>query len=485
MRASSPRRCWCLLAAVLILRPGTLPAEDWKPVAVDDKGKGNYVDRDRVFHIASFVTLFMRETVLPEDLAGRGALQRDIALRIDCNRPEALVPYGDVMFKDGSKLRFFGESQLNKYAKPAKLPFIETSLIASLQRDLCASPRETLVELARDGGDVRTQLNTSSMVRNGDEVRAWLRYDYPVIARDKPYGNPYGSKRELMSFHCSKGEYAMLAGFDFDEDEVVSDGTVFAEARYEKVDDAASTELLRLLCEGADKLQRLPAAQTVRAKAKAWEMPLDPVPAEAPAPLKEALVRAAGGAMALPLGIRKATIETVSAAPSGKTVTSTEERTFQGRGGGLVLTSAKAPEYAFEDLSLYGLITVGSRSSYPRGGGASRKLEQFGFSGTLVPAKAGDGFSYELGYATTDSVDGRSQSRSRTDCKLGAAQPAARLNAKLTGDAVPVECETAMEGRPSSRMRGWLLLDAGWYFQEVFETGYYRGQSRLVEVEAN
>jgi hypothetical protein len=102
-----------------------------------------------------------------------------------------------------------------------------------------------------------------------------------------------------------------------------------------------------------------------------------------------------------------------------------------------------------------------------------------------VPAKAGDGFSYELGYATTDSVDGRSQSHSRTDCKLGLAQPAARLNTKLTGDAIPVECETVTEGRPSSRMRGWLLLDAGWYFQEVFETGYYRGQSKLVDVEAN
>ena len=474
----------CLLAAALILLAGSLRAEDWKPVSVDDKGKGVYVDRDRIFRVGSFVTLFMRETMLPEDVADKGALRRDIALRIDCGKPEALVAYGDVAFKDGSKLRFFGESQLNKYAKPARLPFIATSLIASLQRDLCAAPRETLVELARDAEDTRTQLNIASVSRSGDEVRAWLRYDFPVIALDMPYRNPYGSKRKLMSFRCTKGEYAVLGSFDFDEDEVISDGTVVPQPRYEKVDDAASAELLRLLCESPDKLQRLPAAQTVRAKPKASELPLDPVPAEVPAALKEALDRASGGAKALPLGIRRAMIETVSAAPNGKNQTSTEERTFQGRGGGLVLTSAKAPEYAFEDLSLYGLITVGSRSNFARGG-ASRKLERLEFSGTLVPAKAGEGFSYELGYSTTDSVDGRSQSRSRTECKLGLAQPAARVNAKLTGDAIPVECETAMEGRPSSRMRGWLLLDAGWYFQEVFETGYYRGQSKLVDVEAN
>ncbi len=308
----------CLLAAALILLAGSLQAEDWKPVSVDDKGKGVYVDRDRIFRVGSFVTLFMRETVLPEDVADKGALRRDIALRIDCGKPEALVAYGDVVFKDGSKLRFFGESQLNKYAKPARLPFIATSLIASLQRDLCAAPRETLVELARDAEDTRTQLNIASMSRSGDEVRAWLRYDYPVIALDMPYRNPYGSKRKLMSFRCTKGEYAVLGSFDFDEDEVISDGTVVPQPVYEKVDDAASAELLRLLCESPDKLQRLPAAQTVRAKPKASELPLDPVPAEVPAALKEALDRAAGGAKALPLGIRRATIETVSAAPSGK-----------------------------------------------------------------------------------------------------------------------------------------------------------------------
>ena len=76
MSAFSPRRCWRLLAALLVLRAGTLPAEDWKAIAVDDKGMGNYVDRDRVLHIGSFVTLFMRETVLPADLAGRGARRR-------------------------------------------------------------------------------------------------------------------------------------------------------------------------------------------------------------------------------------------------------------------------------------------------------------------------------------------------------------------------------------------------------------------------
>jgi hypothetical protein len=36
-----------------------------------------------------FVTLFMRETMLPEDVADKGALRRD-ALRIDCGKPEAL-----------------------------------------------------------------------------------------------------------------------------------------------------------------------------------------------------------------------------------------------------------------------------------------------------------------------------------------------------------------------------------------------------------
>jgi hypothetical protein len=487
MRPYLLRGIHCLLYAVWILWPCAAYPEDWRPVSVDGKGKGKgvYVDSDRALHIGSFVTLFMRETLLPDELARRGGLQRDIALRIDCGKPEALVAYGDLLFKDGRTVRFYGESQADQYAKPAELPFIETSLFASLQQGLCALPGEKLVEIARDGEDVRTQVNIASVVRKGEEVQAWVRFDYPVVALGLPYRNPYGSKRELMSFLCARSEYAVLAGLAFDDDEVISDGASFQQPGYEKVDDPASAELLQMLCESSGDLQRLPTPQLARAKPKVWEMPLDPVPVEAPATLKDALGRAAGGEKALRLRIRRAIIETVGTTPDGQKQNSLEERTFQSRGGGLVLTSAKAPEYSFEDLSLYGLITVGSRSSYPRGGGSSRKLEHITFSGTLVSAIAGGAVTYELAYAGIDTVAGRSQSRSRTECKLGAAQSATKLNAKLTGDAIPVECETAMQGGPSSKMRGWLLLDAGWYFQEMFETDYYRGESRLVEVEGN
>jgi hypothetical protein len=332
---------------------------------------------------------------------------------------------------------------------------------------------------------VQTQVNLTGVVRKGEEVRAWVRFDYPVVVLGLPYRNPYASKRELMSFHCARTEYAVLAVLAFDDDEVISDGAAFQEPSYEKVDDTASAELLRMLCESSGDLQRLPAPPLARAKPKVWEMPLDPVPVEVPATLDDTLRRAAGGEQALPLHIRRAIIETIGTTPDGQKQSSLEERTFQSRGGGLVLTSAKAPEYSFEDLSLYGLITIGSRSSYPRGGGASRRLEHIAFSGTLVSAIAGGAVTYELAYAGIDTVAGRSRSRSRTECKLGAAQSAAKLNANLTGDAVPVECETIMQGGPSSKMRGWLLVDAGWYFQEMFETDYYRGESRLVEVESN
>ena len=473
------------LAAIAALQCSPLAAEQWRPVSVDDNGKGYYLDVDRVLRIGSTVTLFLRETALPASMLERGARQRETALRIDCGKPEALVAYGDVVFEDGSKLRFYGETQINRYAKPTGLAFIATSLLASLQRDLCATPNEMLVDVARAGQDRRTQIDTASLRLTGDEVRAWVRYDYPVVALDMPYRNPYGSKRELMSVRCSKAEYAVLAGLDFDENELVSDGSTFPQPAYRTAPAGEPAELVRLLCDTSGTLQRLPPARLERTKARTWDIPLDAVPTQPPAAATQALERAAGGDKALPLRIHKARIETVSRAQGGRKQQSQEERTLEGKGAGLVLGSAKAPEYSLDDLSLYGLITVASRSTFPAGGGASRQLERFSSTGTLVPAGSGDAFSYEVDYATVDSTHGRGRSHSRTQCKLGAAQSAAAVNAKLTGTAVPVDCESQTEGQPSSKTHGWLLLDAVWFFQDLFETPYYRSESRLVEVETD
>ena len=473
------------LAAIMTLQCSPLAAEQWHPVSVDDKGKGYYLDTDRVLRIGSTVTVFLRETALPDSMLARGARQRETALRIDCGKPEALVAYGDVVFEDGSRLRFYGESQINRYAKPTSLPFIATSMLASLQHDLCAVPSEVLVDVAHAGQNRRTQVDTASLRLAEDEVRAWVRYDYPVVALDMPYRNPYGSKRELMAVRCSKAEYAVLAGLDFDEDEVVSDGSTFAQPAYRSAAEGEPAELVHLLCDRSGALQRLPPARLVRTKARTWEIPLDPVAAQPPPAVTQALARAAGADKALALRLRKVRIETISRPQGGHKQQSVEERTVESRGAGLIFGNVKAPEYSLEDLSLYGLITVASRSAFPAGGGASRRLEGFNSTGTLVPAGAGEVFSYEAEYATVDSTRGRGRTRSRTQCKLGAAQPAVALNAKLTGTAVPVDCESQTDGQPSSKTHGWLLLDAGWFFQDLFETLTYRSESRLLEVETD
>jgi hypothetical protein len=81
-------------------------------------------------------------------------------------------------------------------------------------------------------------------------------------------------------------------------------------------------------------------------------------------------------------------------------------------------------------------------------------------------------------------VDGtESTTLYRTKCSVGARRFASTVHPALTGTALPIDCSSTVDSRPANTTKGFLLPESGWYFQESMETSFYKGTSRLMEVE--
>ena len=63
------------------------------------------------------------------------------------------------------------------------------------------------------------------------KLQFWAAFDSPLIGHDQPYNAPYAQKRERYSVDCAAQTFSLLAGYDLDERNVVTDGGVFFEPK--------------------------------------------------------------------------------------------------------------------------------------------------------------------------------------------------------------------------------------------------------------
>lgn len=74
------------------------------------------------------------------------------------------------------------------------------------------------------GEDQWVLFDRNSLKKDGSELRFWAAYDNPLNGSDAPYDAPYAQKREQNAVDCGKQTYRVVAGYDLDVNNTVTDG---------------------------------------------------------------------------------------------------------------------------------------------------------------------------------------------------------------------------------------------------------------------
>jgi hypothetical protein len=198
----------------------------------------------------------------------------------------------------------------------------------------------------------------------------------------------------------------------------------------------------------------------------------------------KSLAVAAGGSQAWPLAIKRVLIKTVSTYRDDPPSESTKETFLEVVGPGLIRarTTDTADGSATEATSVYGFLEA---ATWVRSGNHSmRRIVTDFFADAQISALApGTAFSLQQKVLMVEDEKRWSTSLYRSACKVGPTASASSLHRRLAGAALAIDCSSTVDGRPANRSKGFLLPSSGWYFQESFETSFYKARSRLLEVE--
>lgn len=141
-------------------------------------------------------------------------------------------------------LYFIRPSRIYPGGKPAySSPQEMTAGVVERYRDLpevaaaCVQkPDLRVISEKRDDG-LQIFVDTTSITEaEGGLRRVWAGFDYPQLAYDLPYGAPYGQKRERLEFDCRRNTYRMIAGYDVDPGDKVTDGLFTPEEKMQPLE---------------------------------------------------------------------------------------------------------------------------------------------------------------------------------------------------------------------------------------------------------
>lgn len=324
-----------------------------------------------------------------------------------------------------------------------------------------------------------TLLDRNSVKTVNGEVRFWAAFDSPTVLTDMPYDAPYAQKREQFAVSCAAGTYKMLAGYDLDANNRVTDGRVTASPAAEQIvgSNADYQALFALACGNAEKAAAL---DTFKPRQKApLVIKLEAVQPSVLNAIKQ-----------LDLGQPRQTLNYVRTQGTtnfeGKSGTASEERFIStDKSSGQLSINSRAEGYDNQQVSWRGLLPLVSKTNFTVNGASdSRSTSQLSFSGNWKTLPVGETVSHTSTQTTVSSLVGKYGGKPQTThCKVERELNASELNAALSGTAKALSCST--EGDEYKRVNHvYYLNDYGYFFQASTDKNrFYYSDYRIESVK--
>lgn len=345
-------------------------------------------------------------------------------------------------------------------------------------RQACVDTRKPDWRVVK-GGDSKTWilLDASSLRSQSGVVMFWGGFDYPDIRLDLPYNAPYAQKREHFAVDCAGQTYKLLAGYDLDASNQVTDGTVFAKPDVQPIAASAGDYALLFaqVCTAPERLGQL-ASFEPRLKA--------PLSLDMPSVRAEVLTAIAGLKLAPPpkkLSYLK--IEGTSTY-KGKTSPLLEEKFLsEDAQSGQVKVDLRGDDYEASEITWRGLIELASSSKFTRMSDTSW-LKELSFAGDWQGMPVGAQLSYSTMQKNMNSVVGEyGGEREVTRCTVQRSLPASELHTRLSGQARALSC--SQDGDEHERVFHHIyLIDYGYFLSmKTDKNVFYFDERRLADVK--
>ncbi|MDE1169181.1 MAG: hypothetical protein PW845_28295 [Pseudomonas sp.] len=373
------------------------------------------------------------------------------------------VPGAQLVFINGDKRIYFGGPD-GQYMPGREVPprLVETlKKNAEFNKACSSTPKPDWRIVKGSGAQPWVMIDRNSVKSQGNALRFWAAYDDPVITLDPPYNAPTAQKREHFAVDCSKQTYSLLAGYDVDERNTVTDGAVFFAPKAEPIaaGNADYQVLFKTVCGKPDALAKLPAFS-----------PRTKAPVATPLPGVAALPLTAIKRLNLPKPAKslKRLVETGTSSTKDSNVALNEERYLEtDKATGQLGIRLRGENYDGSEVSFRGLVALAQKTAF-RGKASmtdTANLTNLTFTGNWRELPVGE----KVGYATqanrVNSVVGAyGQNRQVVSCTVDSQAPAALVNAALSGNAKKLRCST--DGDKYQRVDTvYYLEDYGYFYR--------------------
>lgn len=385
-------------------------------------------------------------------------LRQDIMMQIQASCVE---PSAKLMYFDGGK-RSYVKSQDGLYMPAVRMrkDVAEALLKSPDFIDACHStpaPDWRVVRTAANGQ--QTLIDRASIKPQGDTLRFWAAWDEPVTTFDLPYYAPMAQKREYLAVDCQRQTFKVLAGFDVDERNRVTDGIVhFAAGAQLMAADTDNRATYKAVCAKPEALAKLPAFS-----------PRTKAPLAGPYP----------GVMALPLAaIRKldmpATRKSLSylaetgtaTGPNGPAPLSVETFIQHDATTGQLALRSSSDSYDSSEISFRGLFSLASKTTFH---GLDTVFESSSvidaqFHGDWRTLPVGSTVGVTLDTSAVGGTTGAIVNRATVQCSIKSQASASQVNPHLSGQAKLMRCTVNSDKRQSVDTL-YYLEDYGYFYQ--------------------
>lgn len=410
---------------------------------------------------------------ISENRSPEGGMPQSAQLEASCSSDEV-----HLMYLDGPQGRRYVGGVEYQRPQPVTGKLSQALRENASFRKACADIQQPDWRVVR-GGESQTWilLDANSLRSQSGIITFWGGFDYPDIRLDLPYNAPYAQKREHFAVDCAGQTYKLLAGYDLDAGNQVTDGKVFGKPDVKPI--VASTEDYALLfaqvCTAPERLGQL-ASFEPRIKV--------PLSLDMPSVRPEVLAAIAGLKLAPPpkkLSYLK--IEGTSTY-KGKTSPLLEEKFLsEDAQSGQVKVDLRGDDYEASEVTWRGLIELASSSKFTRMTDTGW-LKELNFSGDWQAMPVGAQLSYSKVQLNMNNAAGEyGGEREVTRCTVERSLPASELHARLSGQARELSCH--MDGDKYERVfRHIYLVDYGYFLSvKTDKNPFYFDDRRLTDVK--
>jgi len=392
-----------------------------------------------------------------------------------CSQPQARL-----MYLDGAQRTYFGNPP-NAYAPGRQLPATQAQKLHGNPsfRQACAATAAPDWRVIKGSGEQQWVLiDRSSLRKVGEAMQFWGAYDSPVIGHDLPFNAPYAQKREHYAVDCARQTFQLLAGYNVDERNTVTDGGVFFQPKDYSVSgsDADYQLLFKTVCESPDALAKL-SAFAPRQRA--------PVAGTA-APAVQAAVLSAVKQLNLPPPRKplKHLVETGQATLEGNTAAFREELFITpDKVTGQLSVRTQAQGFQGQAISFRGLLALAHRTVFTGNDAMidSASLRGLSFTGDWQQMPVGAQLGYTREGRMSNSLVGEyGKERQSFVCTVSRQVAATQVNATLSGQAKELRCQH-QEDRLARVDTLYYLEDYGYFFHAGTDKNDFFYETRTLQ----